>query len=112
MFDRKERDPYGFNNRKKGEKVKIYLPTDYCFGSNVPKEYSKYLPCIAILTSHSGDCFYDFKMLTEDGVKKACGYAHGFTEKQILEGNNLRTKLIQARLREATTIEELIQLSF
>ena len=37
MFEREERDPYGFNNRKKGEKIKIYLPTDYFFINNTPK---------------------------------------------------------------------------
>lgn len=110
MFEREERDPYGFNNRKKGEKIKIYLPTGYCFCGNTPKEYSKYLPCIAILTSHCGDCFYGFKIITEDGVKKAYGYAHGFTEKQILEGDDLRTKMVQARMEKATTIEELVRL--
>lgn len=102
MFEREERDPYGFNDKKKGEEIKIYLPSDYYmhFGSNVPKEYSKYLPCVAVLTAHGGDCFYYFKMITEEGIKRASGYAHGFTEKQILEGDMARTrKIIQESKR-------------
>ena len=67
-------DPMNLNGTDRSIKVKAYLPESYSgFGCSC-EEHKKYLPCMAILERLSGDNFYDFTMLTEDGPIKSCGY--------------------------------------
>lgn len=67
-------DPMNLNKTDRSIKVKVYLPESYDgFGSGFD-DHKKYLPCMAILERLSGDSFYNFTMLTEDGPIRSCGY--------------------------------------
>ena len=77
------RDPMNLNRTDRSVKVKVYLPESYSdFGCGF-KEHKKYLPCMAILERLSGDSFYSFTMLTEDGPVRSCGYAFFFPAADI-----------------------------
>lgn len=71
---KERRDPMNLNGTNRSIKVKVYISETYnMFGCGF-EEHRKYLPCMAILERLSGDSFYDFIMLTEDGPIRSCGY--------------------------------------
>lgn len=77
------RDPMRLNGTDRSIKVKAYLTENYDgFGSGYD-EHKKYLPCMAILERLSGDSFYDFTLLTEDGPVRSCGYGYFHSVEEI-----------------------------
>ena len=69
-------DPMHLNGTDRSIKVKAYLPESYDGFGGGYEEHEKYLPCMAILERLSGDSFYDFTLLTEDGPVRSCGYGY------------------------------------
>ena len=70
-------DPLKINSTQRNVEVKVLLDEDYSgFGSTF-EEHEKYLPCCAIIQCLTGDCFYNFDLITNEGVVHSCGYAVG-----------------------------------
>lgn len=76
-------DPMNLNGTDRSVKVKAYLPDNYDgFGCGY-EEHKRYLPCMAILERLSGDSFYQFSLLTEDGPVRSCGYGYFHSASEI-----------------------------
>lgn len=78
-------DPMNLNGTDRSIKVKAYLPENYDGFGCGREEHRKYLPCMAVLERLSGDGFYNFTMLTEDGPVRSCGYGRFYLAADITE---------------------------
>jgi len=76
-------DPMNLNGTDRSIKVKVYLPESYSGFGHGSEVHKKYLPCMAILEQLSGDNFYDFTLLTEDGAVRSCGYGPFYSAADI-----------------------------
>lgn len=71
------RDSLELNLVPRNIEFKVLLDKDYsAFGSTFEK-HRKYLPCYAIIQSLTGDCFYNFDLITNKGTIHSCGYSVG-----------------------------------
>lgn len=76
-------DPMNLNGTDRSVKVKVYLTDNYDSFGHGSEEHKKYLPCMAILERLSGDNFYDFTLLTEDGPIRSCGYGAFYSSADV-----------------------------
>ena len=89
-------DTMNLNGTDRSIKVKAYLPESYSGFGHGSEEHKKYLPCMAILERLSGDNFYDFTLLTEDGPVRSCGYGLFYSAADITKKLTRHVLHIQA----------------
>lgn len=89
-------DTMNLNGTDRSVKVKVYLTDNYDSFGHGSKEHKKYLPCMAILERLSGDNFYDFTLLTEDGPVRSCGYGAFFAAEEVTKKLTRQVWHIQA----------------
>lgn len=70
-------DPLKLNSTPRNIEFKVLLDKNYSSFGSTFEIHKKYLPCYAIVQKLSGDCFYDFDLITDMGIVHSCGYAVG-----------------------------------
>lgn len=74
------RDPLKLNSVPRNIEVKVFLDKDYWAFGAFSKKHKKYLPCYAVVQRLTGDCFYEFDLITDKGIIHSCGYAVGMRD--------------------------------
>ena len=70
-------DTLGLNSVPRNIEFKVFLDKDYSGFGCTFEHHKKYLPCYAIVQRLSGDSFYDFDLITDEGIIHSCGYEIG-----------------------------------